>query len=316
MAIAKKGGLGRGLDALFADSVSTEEKITEETIASYSKSEKEPAEKKSEKVGSGDKPRYDSVIYISIHDIKPNSEQPRKVFDEEKISELAASIKENGIIQPIIVRTSDDKYEIVAGERRWRAAIKAELTKVPCIVKELTEEQNMLFAIIENMQREDLNPIEEAEGINRMMFTFGLTQEEVSKSVGKSRPYIGNSLRLLKLPAYIKEAMAEGKITMGHGRCLINVTDELKRKAIAERIINEGISVRETEKLAAEVSKKKQKPAKKPKNADLVRVEEELKNSLGTKVNIVGGAKKGKIEIEFFSKDELERLIDLLRVLR
>ncbi len=315
MAAAKKGGLGRGLDALFADSVSTEENITAENITAYNGGS-EPASNRTEPASSENKPKNDSVVYLSIHDIKPNSEQPRKVFDEEKIAELAASIKANGIIQPIIVRSSKDKYEIVAGERRWRAAIKAELAKVPCIIKELTEEQNMLFAIIENMQREDLNPIEEAEGINRMMFTFGLTQEEVSKSVGKSRPYIGNSLRLLKLPTYIKDAMSEGKITVGHGRCLINVTDELKRKMIAEKIINEGISVREAEKLASEVGKKKSKPVKKAKNADLIRVEEELKNSLGTKVNIVGGAKKGKIEIEFFSKDELERLIDILKTLR
>ncbi len=310
MAKAKKGGLGRGLDALFADSVSTDEKNSIET-----KIENASSAEVAGKPVSEDRPGHDSVIYISVHDIKPNLEQPRKAFDEEKISELAASIKENGIIQPIIVRSSKNKYEIVAGERRWRAAIKAELAKVPCIIKELTEEQNMLFSIIENMQREDLNPIEEAEGINRMMFTFGLTQEEVSKSVGKSRPYIGNALRLLKLPTYIKDAMVEGKITMGHGRCLINVTDEMKRKAIAEKIINEGISVREAEKLASEVSRKPSKALKKPKNADLIKVEEELKESLGTKVNIVGSGKKGKIEIEFFSKDELERLIEILKAL-
>lgn len=314
MAIAKKGGLGRGLDALFADSVSTEENNTAEKVTEYNDA-KEQASNRIERASSENKPKNNSVVYLSIHDIKPNADQPRKVFDEDKIAELAASIKENGIIQPIIVRSSKDKYEIVAGERRWRAAIKAELPKVPCIIKELSEEQNMLFAIIENMQREDLNPIEEAEGINRMMFTFGLTQEEVSKSVGKSRPYIGNSLRLLKLPTYIKDAMSEGKITVGHGRCLINVTDELKRKAIAEKIINEGISVREAEKLASGAIKKKAKAAKKAKNADLIKVEEELKESLGTKVSIVGGVKKGKIEIEFFSKDELERLIDILKTL-
>ena len=230
----------------------------------------------------------------------PNENQPRKTFDEEKIGELADSIKEHGIIQPIVVRKKEKGYEIVAGERRWRAAIKAELTEVPCLIRELDDEQNMLIAIIENMQREDLNPIEEAEGIHQMISSFGLTQEEVSKSVGKSRPYITNALRLLKLPDYIIDFISEGKI----------------RKDISEKIIKEGLSVRETEKLVGEIGKpKRKKPLVKVKNPDAARVEEELKGALGTRVNIVNKGKKGKIEIEYFSKDELERLIELLKTL-
>ena len=207
---AKKGGLGRGLDALFADvpvTVPEPEKIIKE--------EKTVAEAPAV--------AEDRVNYIKIHEIMPNANQPRKTFNEEKIGELADSITEHGIIQPIVVRKKKKGYEIVAGERRWRAAMKAGLAEVPCILKELTDEQNMLIAIIENMQREDLNPIEEAEGLYQMVSTFGLTQEQVSKSVSKSRPYITNALRLLKLPEYIQAKMAEGVITAGHGRTLITI---------------------------------------------------------------------------------------------
>lgn len=302
MAAVKKGGLGRGLDALFADAVPVSDPVKEEI--------KQGDEKKTEDKSG------DSVQYINIHDIMPNANQPRKTFSEEKIDELAKSIKEHGIIQPIVVRKKDKSYEIVAGERRWRAARKAELTQVPCLIRELSDEQNMLIAIIENMQREDLNPVEEAEGLNQMIATFGMTQEQISRSVGKSRPYIANSLRLLKLPDYIKEDMAEGRISAAHGRTLIPVEDETVRKALCERIIKEGLSVRETERLVSEQGKaKKRRPAAKVKNPDVARVEEELKETLGTRVTINQNGKKGRIEIEFFSRDELDRLIELLKSL-
>lgn len=302
MAAVKKGGLGRGLDALFADAVPVSDPVKEEI--------KQGDEKKTEDKSG------DSVQYINIHDIMPNANQPRKTFSEEKIDELAKSIKEHGIIQPIVVRKKDKSYEIVAGERRWRAARKAELTQVPCLIRELSDEQNMLIAIIENMQREDLNPVEEAEGLNQMIATFGMTQEQISRSVGKSRPYIANSLRLLKLPDYIKEDMAEGRISAAHGRTLIPVEDETVRKALCERIIKEGLSVRETERLVSEQGKaKKRRPAAKVKNPDVARVEEELKETLGTRVTINQNGKKGRIEIEFFSGDELDRLIELLKSL-
>ena len=303
MAAAKKGGLGRGLDALFADAVPVSDPLKEE--------KKQDTQVRTEEQSG------DAVQYINIHDIMPNANQPRKTFSEEKIEELSKSIKEHGIIQPIVVRKKGKSYEIVAGERRWRAARKAELAKVPCLIRELSDEQNMLIAIIENMQREDLNPVEEAEGLNQMIVTFGMTQEQISKSVGKSRPYIANSLRLLKLPEYIKEEMAEGRLSAAHGRTLVPVEDEDVRKALCERIIKEGLSVRETEKLVSEDGKgKKRKPAARTKNPDVARVEAELKEALGTRVTINQNGKKGKIEIEFFSRDELDRLIELLKTLK
>lgn len=303
MAAAKKGGLGRGLDALFADAVPVSDPLKEE--------KKQDTQVRTEEQSG------DAVQYINIHDIMPNANQPRKTFSEEKIEELSKSIKEHGIIQPIVVRKKGKSYEIVAGERRWRAARKAELAKVPCLIRELSDEHNMLIAIIENMQREDLNPVEEAEGLNQMIVTFGMTQEQISKSVGKSRPYIANSLRLLKLPEYIKEEMAEGRLSAAHGRTLVTVEDEDVRKALCERIIKEGLSVRETEKLVSENGKgKKRKPAARTKNPDVARVEAELKEALGTRVTINQNGKKGKIEIEFFSRDELDRLIELLKTLK
>ncbi|MEG0292190.1 MAG: ParB/RepB/Spo0J family partition protein [Anaerovoracaceae bacterium] len=288
MAKPKKTGLGRGLDALF------------DTVEVSPEPEKDSLE---------------GIARLNIDDIKPNINQPRKTFDEEKIKDLANSISEHGVIQPIVVRATQNGHEIVAGERRWRAARVAGLKEVPCVVRELTDEQNMLFAIIENMQREDLNPIEEAEGLERMISTFGLTQAEVSKSVGKSRPYITNSLRLLKLPDVIKDFMVQGDISVGHGRALITIEDEDKQVELAKKVIKDGLSVRNIEDIAAgKKPQKRGKPAKRtPKGSDVIFVERELKRALGTKVNINMSGDKGKIEIEYFSRDELERLIELLR---
>ena len=308
---AKKGGLGRGLDALFADAVPVyeNEDAANDTFKDTDKKTRTKKENDAEK-------NKDGVRYIKLHDIMPNLNQPRKTFKEEKIEELAASIKEHGIIQPIVVRERENGYEIVAGERRWRAARKAELTQVPCLVRELSDEQNMLFAIIENMQREDLNPIEEAEGLQRMMQTFGMTQEQVSKSVGKSRPYIANALRLLKLPQEIIEQIAEGYLSAAHGRTLAGIEDDDAKEKLCAKILQEGLSVRETEQLAGSLTKpQKKKPVKKMKNPNEARVEEELKEILGTRVHIQQNGKKGKIEIEFFGKEELERLIELLKTL-
>ncbi|MBR3261409.1 MAG: ParB/RepB/Spo0J family partition protein [Firmicutes bacterium] len=305
MAGTKKGGLGRGLEALFADSVPVTREVKPLETAS------KPAKKSAEKADPAE-----TVQYISIHDVKPNANQPRKIFDEEKIAELAASIKENGIIQPLIVRKKGKGYEIVAGERRWRASVKAELKEVPCIVRELDDEQNMLLAIVENMQREDLNPMEEAEGLNQMIAAYGLTQEQVSKSIGKSRPYIANSLRLLKLPEEIRDLISDGSLSAGHGRTLVSVPDEARQIEIARKILKEGLSVRETEKLAAEKEEPgKKRRGRKPKDPDVARVEADLKEALGTRVNIKRTGKEGKIEIEFFSRDELERLIEMLESL-
>lgn len=301
----KAKGLGKGLEALFGD-------------AEVAPAEKKPASRKKQAEGKTSESPADKsgVLYVDVNDIKPNSSQPRKNFDEEKLEELAASIESHGVIQPIVLRVLGKGYEIVAGERRWRAARMAGLKEVPCIVKELTDEENMLLAIIENMQREDLNPIEEAEGIKRMIDTYGLTQEQVSYSVGKSRPYITNSLRLLKLPVKVQELTADGRITTGHARALASVKSKQKQIEIAERAAKEGLSVRQVENLARETKEPPKKPVKrKVKSADERRVEEDLKNALGTKVSINRKGKKGKIEIEFYSTDELERLIEILRSL-
>ena len=257
------------------------------------------------------------VIYIGINDIKPNSDQPRKTFDEEKIQELSESIVSHGIIQPLIVRPSKVGYEIVAGERRYRAARKAGLKQIPCIIRNFSDEENMLIAIIENMQREDLNPIEEAEGLNHMIKTYGMTQEEVSKSVGKSRPYITNALRLLGLDDDIKELVVQGLITSGHARALLSIKDEKKRQQAAKRIVDEGLSVREIEKIAlGKGGGTRNKPLKKVKPRDIVSVEQELKTLFGTKVNIEGRGTKGVVEIEYYSIEELNRLIDILRTVK
>lgn len=336
MAAPKKNrGLGKGLDALFGDvevsfSREADSKVNEDNKETKDKSENNPdTDNKLEsasdkKKSSSDNDAADSeketadsgISYIDINDIKPNSNQPRKTFDEDKLDELAASIEAHGLIQPVVLRKSGNGYEIVAGERRWRAARKIGIKELPCIVKELTDEENMLLAIIENMQREDLNPIEEAEGISQMIDTYGLTQEQVSKSVGKSRPYITNSLRLLKLSIEVRDMVAEGSISIGHAKAILSVTNEERQYEIAEKVIREGLSVRQTEKLAKEEKTPKKKSARKAKDADIKRVEEDLKEVLGTKVTLNQKGKKGKIEIEFYSKDELERLIDMLKTIR
>jgi ParB family chromosome partitioning protein len=282
---AKQKGLGRGLEALFADA-QTRDFTTEESG------------------GEG-------VEMLKTDSIKPNSTQPRKNFDEEGMADLTASIKEHGIIQPIIVRPSGAGFEIVAGERRYRAARAAGLKEVPAIVRELSDRDNMLFAIIENMQREDLNPVEEAEGLESMIKGYGLTQEEVSQSVGKSRPYITNSLRLLKLSPEIRKMISAGEISGAHGRTLLACKDEKKRLALAEKTAREDLSVRALEELVKNKAKRK-KALPRKKDANVAAVEEELKKALGTKVNIVRRGKRGKIEIEYYSDDELERLIELL----
>ena len=312
MAAPKKSrGLGKGLDALFGDA---EVSIRTESVKEPKDAAK--AEKAAEKK-EDDAAQAGGIAYIDINDIKPNSNQPRKTFDEEKLQELAASIEEHGLIQPVVLRKVKRGYEIVAGERRWRAARIIGIREIPCIVKELSDEENMLLAIIENMQREDLNPIEEAEGISQMIDTYGLTQEQVSRSVGKSRPYIANSLRLLTLAAPVRRYVSEGELSAGHARALAVIKDEEKQISLAEAAVKQGLSVRQIEKLAQETKtgKTKKKANTAAKSPDVRRVEEDLKEVLGTKVNLNQKGKKGKIEIEFYSREDLERLIELLKTL-
>ena len=313
MAAQKKArGLGRGLDALFGDVEVSPAKTRSapKKTGSALKTEVETKDEAEELPDGG-------LRYIDINDIKPNASQPRKNFDEDKLEELAESIDQHGLIQPLVLRAAGQGYEIVAGERRWRAARMIGLKELPCIVRELTDEENMLMAIIENMQREDLNPIEEAEGLKQMIDTYGLTQEQVSRGVGKSRPYITNSLRLLKLPPKIRYLTADGSLSMGHARALAAVKDEKRQIELAERVVSEGLSVRQIEKLAQESGKTsaKRKP-RKTKSADEKRVEMELREALGTKVSLQRKGARGKIEIEFFNGEEMERLIDLLRSIK
>ncbi len=318
MAAKKSRGLGKGLDALFGDMEvdilkNDKQDALDEKKAAVSVNEAStaaPAEKSvKEENNTGD------ILYVDINDIKPNTNQPRKTFDEEKLEDLAASIKEHGLIQPIVLRSVGAGYEIVAGERRWRAARKVGVKKIPCIVRELSDEENMLLSIIENMQREDLNPIEEAEGLNQMIDTYGLTQDQVSKSVGKSRPYITNCLRLLKLPEAIREFVADGLLSAGHARAIVSAGTKEKQIALAEKAVKEGLSVRQIEKLAKESKTGKTKAKQREKSADVKRVENDLKEVLGTRVTLNQKGKKGKIEIEYYSKDDLERLIELLKTL-
>lgn len=248
-------------------------------------------------------------------EIEPNKNQPRKTFDKEKIETLAASIKEQGIIQPIVVTPQKNgRYMIVAGERRWRAAKKAGLKKVPVIVKEYTQEEIAQIALVENLQREDLNPIEEAMGYRSLLEEYSLTQEAVSTITGKSRSAVANSIRLLSLDKDEQKLLLDGKITSGHARALLSIEDKSLRKALAERIVNENLNVRQAE--AAAKAMQKQKPSPKKKNpavmAEITRLEESLASSLGTKVKISHTKKKGKIEIEYYGNEDLERILGLI----
>lgn len=325
MAATKKTrGLGKGLDALFgnvevplSESSSHADEWKTKNVDIETDTNRPQVNETNVQMQSGSKENSSGgIAYIDINQIKPNSKQPRKVFDEEKLEELAASIREHGLIQPVILRKAERGYEIVAGERRWRACRIIGIKEIPCIVKELSDEENMLLAIIENMQREDLNPIEEAEGLKQMIDTYGLTQEEVSRSVGKSRPYIANSLRLLKLSEDIAQYLSEGKLSAGHAKALAGVEDEKMQLWLAEEIIKKELSVRQLEKMIREGKPKGRKAAiAKAKSADVKKVEDDLKNALGTRVVLNQNKKgnKGKIEIEFYSKEELERLIELLK---
>ena len=313
--MAKKAGLGRGLDALFADAAPIEE------ISVPGMEVPEGRAGSKAKASAGTEPE-DRVLYIDINDIRPNSAQPRHNFDEAKLDELASSIKTNGVIQPLIVRESANGYELVAGERRWRASRKAGLKSVPCIVRNFDDRQNAIVAIIENMQREDLNPIEEALGLKSMTEKYGFTQEQVSESLGRSRTYITNSIRLLKLPKEIQEYVSSGQMSAAHGRTIINIPDKARQKEIADKIIRNDLSVRATERLAEKVKdelrperkrRKKATAEEKARAAEIEAVERELMTLTGTKVHIAGDGSKGKIELDYYSLDELNRLIDTLR---
>lgn len=255
---------------------------------------------------------------IKLSMIEPNPNQPRNYFDPEALEALAQSIAEHGLIQPItITPQKNGRYMIVAGERRWRAAKKAGLTSIPALIKELTDEEIAKIALIENLQREDLNPIEEALGYKSLIDDYSLTQETVSKIIGKSRSAVANSLRLLVLDDDIQELLIDGSLTGGHARALLSVENENERKLFAKRIIEEGLNVRQAEALAKQLNKpkkKKSKPAVDAYSIELDRLQERLSSGLGTKVKISHTQKRGKIEIEYYGNEDLERILNLINM--
>lgn len=256
----------------------------------------------------------ETVQEVKIKDIRPNPYQPRKVFEKEAIEELKQSILEHGILQPIIVRKSIKGYEIVVGERRYRAAKEANLEKVPVVVRELTEQQMMELAVLENLQREDLTPIEEAAAYQLLMEKLKVTQEELAKRLGKSRPHIANHVRLLSLPPKIQGLISDRKISMGHGRALLGLRKKEKLQALVEKTVKDGLNVRQLEQLIQQlndVSRETKKPAVQ-KDIFIKERESSLRERFGTTVHIKQSKNKGKIEIEFFSKEDLERIMELL----
>lgn len=259
-----------------------------------------------------DRKEEEGPLYCSIYEISPSSIQPRKIFDDKKLDELAASIKEKGVIQPLIVRRSNGRYELIAGERRWRASKKAGIKEVPIVVFEATDKESLELAVVENIQREDLNPIEEAEAFRRFVDDFGYSQDELAKKVGKDRTTITNALRLLKLPSEIKAELSVGNLTVGHARALLSVENAVVRRDICGKILRKGLSVREAEKLVKKCQTGTKK-IKASKNHSLDYLEDELRTVLGTKVQVKLKGKGGRIEIEFYSMDELDRLVELMR---
>jgi len=286
--MAKKG-LGKGLNSLF-----NEEDIEEVTSEITKSSE-------------GD------IKKVRMSLIEPNKKQPRRHFDEEKITALADSIKEHGLIQPIIITPSDNNmYKIVAGERRWRAAKKANLKEIPAVIRKYSEEQVAEIALIENLQRENLNPIEEAIGYNLLMDEFNLTQELISQRVGKSRSAIANSLRLLSLEDEIQKMLILGTLTSGHARAILSLDDKELRIALSKRIIEDNLNVRQAEALAKQLQKKK--PEKTAYDIEIEKIQNTLSSAMGTKVRINHTAKKGKIEIEYYGNEDLERVLGFFNI--
>lgn len=287
--MAKKTGLGKGLDALFSNNIIEE------------------VEEKLDHIDGNS----ENIQKLKVIDIEPNRSQPRRVFDEESIEELAESVKEYGLLQPIIVSKKDKYYEIIAGERRWRACKKAGLTEIPAIIREDDERRNKEIALIENIQREDLNPIEKAMGIKSLMDEYGLTQQEVSEVLGKARSSIANSVRILNLDERVIQLTLEGKLTEGHCKSLLSIPDKDKQYAMALYIIESGDSVREAEN---KLSRNKTKTNKDRKYEPIYRdIESTFQSFFGTKVRLDAGKRKGKIVIEYANNEDLERILELIK---
>lgn len=304
MAVAKKGGLGKGLDSLIADKVNRPVLVKTES------------DENKEKGIEG--------VLININKVEPNREQPRKNFDEDSLVELSESIKQFGVLQPLLVQDKNDYYEIIAGERRWRAAKIAGLKELPVIIKKLTDQEVVEISLIENIQRENLNAIEEAFAYKRLLTEFHLKQDEVAERVSKSRTAVTNSIRLLKLNDKVQQMVIDDMITTGHARALLGIEDSDLQHATAQKIFDEKLSVRETEKLVKKIQHEEDKTDQVNENkADpkmeviLHDLEERMKSILGTKVAINHkDTNKGKIEIEYYSMEELDRIIDMIRSIK
>ncbi len=294
----KKKGLGKGLDSLIPDNKSMKSVTSEKTVES-----KEDAAAKS------------GVQVMKINEVEPNRDQPRKNFDEDALLELSDSIKQFGVLQPLLVRKRKDYYEIIAGERRWRAAKLAGVKEIPVIEKEYTDQEILEIGLIENIQRENLNPIEEAIAYKRLLEEFNLKQDEVAERVSKSRTAVTNSMRLLKLSDKVQQMIIDDMISTGHARALLAIDDPELQYTLANKIFDEKLSVRETEKLVKEIKNPKKPKEKKPVANSFIYqdLEEKMKSVFGTKVSIASKGKgKGKIEIEYYSDDELEHLFDMM----
>ena len=295
--MALKRGLGKGLDSLIPTNVMMESEVKHATVSTASSAEE----------------GKDGTLMVKLSKVEPNREQPRKNFDEDSLQELAESLKQFGMLQPILVQNRGDYYEIIAGERRWRAAKIAGLKEVPVIVRELTDQEIVEISLIENIQREDLNPIEEAQAYKRLLTEFHLKQDEVAERVSKSRTAVTNSMRLLKLCDEVQKMVVDDMISTGHARALISIEDPEEQYLIAQKIFDEKLSVREVEKLVKDLHKPPKPPKEENKTLQAIyqEISERLKQSLSTKVSVrakQNGA--GKIEIEFYNHEDLERLLE------
>lgn len=281
--MAKKGGLGKGLDAIFHDNARADD---------------------------------GGAVELNINELEPNRGQPRKEFSEEAMRELADSIAQHGVLQPLLVRPLlSGGYQIVAGERRWRASRMAGLTTVPALIRELTDSEVMQIALIENLQREDLKPLEEAQGYQALMEEFGFTQDEISKSVGKSRPAVTNALRLLNLPEAVRGMLARGDLSAGHARTLLSFKDEAAMLTAAKRVVAEGLSVRELEKMARKANAEKPEAVRSTRRIRYYdEAELALRDTLNRVVHVGGTKKKGVLTIEFYGEDDLKNLLDELKL--
>lgn len=304
----KRNGLGKGLDSLIPDKSDKIGKNVAKKSANAAKAPENEEESLKNEERTGE-------TLLKINQVEPNRDQPRKEFDEDALLELADSIKQYGVLQPLLVQKKKDYYEIIAGERRWRAAKIAGIKEIPVVIKSYTEQEIVEISLIENIQRENLNPIEEAMAFQRLLEEFNLKQDEVAERVSKSRTAVTNSMRLLKLSDKVKQMIVDDMISTGHARALLAIDDEEQQYIIATKVFDEKLSVRETEKLVKSLKNPK-KPAEKEKIEHMFvykDIAEKMKNIMGTKVNINAKANgKGRIEIEYYSEDELERIYDLI----